>query len=263
MSGIELIPLHGSRDAATLAADEDTFHLTGYGRISAPERDEWQDVERLRVLEAAMTFAQQRHVFITKPIVLTPGDSLESLLSSSRLGRPLAGLYQRTTFGPALPEETWAPTSRSEFLRLALTRFASDDRSDVLRYAFFRQVEIWRLSTRFVELHHFLAFSGLEMLARASGPYESQRNAAVPISEFLAGLGFQVTQAEVQLWTDARNNAFHRGLLSAPARDGSGEIRLGDQLFPLTVVLADAVLKCLGFDDGHINWNRWRDRMPF
>lgn len=259
---IELIPLHDPQRVAALAADESRFQLTGYGRFTSPVHDR-QAVERLYVLEAALTFIEHRHVFVTPPISMSAGDTLEALLGPDRLGAPIAGLTRRTSGGAAILEEKWSAGSRSTFLRLATSRFAFDDPTDVLRRAFFRHVEIWRLSTRFVELHHFLAFSALEMLARASGSYDSQNNAAVPISEFLTAQGFPATQSEIERWTEARNNAFHRGLLSAPARSGQGVVGVSDQLYPMTTVLGDALLKLLRFDDGHINWNRWRDRMAF
>lgn len=261
--GVQLVPLCSSSAARIKAADRTSFQLTGFGRLLAPSADEWDDAARIDLLGAAMTFAQQRQVLVTRPIVVSAGDTTDSLFSESRLGAPLHLHFERHSYGQLIATETWSQGSRSAFLTAFVQRFVFETPGDTLRLAFFRQIEIWRLSTPYVELQHFLAFSGLEMLARASGAYEQQRNAAVPISQFLTSIGLPVSQPEVEVWTEARNNAFHLGLLAAPARNGVGVVRLADQLYPLTVVFADALLKSLGFDDGHINWNRWRDRMHF
>ena len=167
--GLELVPLCDPAEADMRGRHPSLFKLTGFGRIVRSSSDEWQDVARLHVLEAAMSFAEQRQVIITRPIVMSDGDSEADLFSEKRMGAPIQAEPERHSHGAAIASELWAKTSRSAFLRLVLQRFEHETPNDVLRLAFFRQVEIWRLRTPFVELQHFLAFSALEMLARASG----------------------------------------------------------------------------------------------
>lgn len=97
------------------------------------------------------------------------------------------------------------------FLQAFVDRFEIEQPDDPLRKSLFRELEIARLATSFVETHHFLAFSGLEPLGRRSGPNRSDRNAAMPISELLNQHEFVITQSEVEDWCRARNEAFHRG----------------------------------------------------
>jgi len=85
----------------------------------------------------------------------------------------------------------------------------------------------------------------------------------VPITTMLNDLGFPATQIEVERWARARNKLFHNGQLSCPDPEGGPDINLIDQLDGITAVLCDVLLKELAFDDAHINWNRWRDRIAF
>lgn len=257
------MPLFDRSEARRRAGDPDALQLTGYGHILSPSADTWEDAERLDLLAAAMTFVEQRHVVTSELIKLSPGDTVEALFEEGRMGRPFPILNRRESFGPAIGTDDWSAGSRPHFLNAFLKRFEKERPGDPLRLAFFRHIEISRLSTRFVELHHFLAFSALELLARNSGSFANNRNAAVPIADLLNREGFPTTQIEIETWTGARNAAFHYGqLVSISKRDGS-PIRLVDQLYPLSTVVCDLLLKLLPFDDGHINWNRWRDHMGF
>ena len=247
----------------THPSDKDRYQLTGYGQFKVNWPDEWSAWERVRLLATGMTFAQQQEVFTSRIVQMSQGDSVPDLLSEERLGRPIPAINDRHTFGEAIAADSWSAGSREAFLNAFVNRFAVEIAGDALRLSFFRQAEIWRLATPFVELHHFLAFSALELLARSSGMNAANGNAAVPITDLLNRHGFSTTQAEIQKWCCARNAAFHRGLLvSIDPQDGQ-EVRLTEQIVPLTQVLCDVLLKELQFDDGHINWNRWRDRMGF
>jgi hypothetical protein len=210
-----------------------------------------------------MTFIEQQQVVASMLIDMSTGDTVDSFIQTDAFRDPLHSPTPRHTFGDRILSDTWRPDSRRDFLNMFFQRFEVEYPADALRQAFFRQIEISRLATPFVEIHHFLAFSALELVARSRGPYQDQRNAAVPITDLLNDLGFSVKQVEVERWTLARNRAFHEGKLSAPDPQGGPDIRLADQLFPITSVLGDVLLKLLPFDDGHINWNRWRDRMAF
>lgn len=237
------------------------LHLTGFGVIEAETVDEFHEWKQVRLLADAMTFAQQRQVETTLLIVLSPGDSIASLVGPDKLGRPLPVLSDRQPNSPCIKDDVWSSGSMTSFLQLFLDRFEVENPSDPLRMAVYRQLEISRLSTPFVELHHFLAFSALELLARESASSWEHRNSAVPITEYLSGLGFQIAQREVEEWCIARNEAFHRGRLVVPATATRPEIRLTKQVHAISELVCVVILRCMGFDDGHVSWDRWRTRM--
>jgi hypothetical protein len=263
VAGIDFVPLFQHPECGQRAKDPESFQLTGYGRFQAPAEDEWSDAEKVHLLTAGMTFIQQQHVEASMLIRISTGDTVESLIQTEAFRNPLLSPTPRHTSGDLILSDTWRPESRVLLLRTFYQRFEVERPADALRQAFFRHIEISRLATPYVEIHHFLAFSALELLARSRGSYETQRNAAVPISNMLNDLDFPIEQVEVERWTHARNEAFHNGRLSSPDPRGGADIKLADQLYPITSVLGDVLLKLLPFDDGHINWNRWRDRMAF
>jgi hypothetical protein len=80
---------------------------------------------------------------------------------------------------------------------------------------------------------------------------------------FLQAHGFDVSQSTAEDWAAARNAMFHRGELETIAPGSKNTVRITDHLYTLSTLLADAALKQLGFDDGHINWTRWVNRQPF
>jgi len=261
---LTLVPLLTSPQSVKRAREPSSLQLTGYGEITTAPGDEHAAWERVRVLSAAMTFAQQQLVMTSTLIEISPDDTVEDLMQPARLGRPLPLYHARQSFGPAIVADTWSPMSLCSFLNRFVSRFAEEVPDDSLRLAFFRQLEIWRLQVPYVEIHHFLAFSALELLARDTQPqYRDHRNAAVPISKLLQHHGFEAKQSEIEDWCRVRNRAFHSGEFVASGVQGRPDLRLTEQLFPLTQVLCDVLLKRLPFDDGHINWNRWRDRQPF
>lgn len=257
--GVRFLPLFGYPESKKRAEDESSLQLTGYGQFFSRSPDE---AELLYLLTAGMTFAQQQRVATTTIIEISPGDTIADVVGADRLGRALPLLDYRQSFGSAIQDDEWARDSRATFLSTFVKRFSIKQPNDALRLAFFRQLEICRLATPYVELHHFLAFSALELVARSQSSGQSRGPAAIPITKLLNNYGFKIKQEEVQNWCDARNKAFHEGLLRSTNSRGV-EINLSDQLYVITQVLCDVLLKLLPFDDGHINWNRWRDRMPF
>lgn len=263
VADIAFVPLFEHPECGERAKDPDSFQLTGYGRFLAPEEDAWKDAEKVRLLTAGMTFVEQQQVVASILIKMSNGDTVESFIRAEAFRNPLPSPTPRHTFGDLILSDTWRPESRSLFLRTFYQRFEVERPADPLRQAFFRHIEISRLATPFVEIHHFLAFSALELLARSRGSYKTQHNAAVPIANMLNDLTFPIQQVEVERWTHARNEAFHNGRLSSPDPRGGPDIKLADQLVPITSVLGDVLLRLLPFDDGHINWNRWRDSMAF
>ncbi len=262
VGGIDFVPLYKYPECEKRASDPDSFQLTGYGRFRAPTENDQDDADKVRLITAGMTFIKQQQV-IAMLVDISQGDTVDAFVETDAFRHPVASPMPRHALGDLVQPDAWSRNSRAEFLSTFLQRFRVEHPGDALRQAFFRHIEIARLATPYVEIHHFLAFSALELLARSLGPYHNQKNAAVPIADLLNARGFSVQQVEVERWTHARNKAFHEGQLTTPDPNGGVDIRLADQLVPITSVLGDVLLKLLPFDDGHINWNRWRDRMAF
>jgi hypothetical protein len=258
---VTLVPLLSGSESERLAADPDEFHLTGYGRINAagsPGRDYWQLVQ---TIAAGMTFVQQQHVRTTKLVEISAGNSVDDMIRSKGIPPSFDLAMDRQGWGAVVMSDRYLPTSRSDILRLFVDRFKVEVKTDALRKAVFRNIEICRLANSLVELHHFLAFSALEILGR-NHTGDTKGRVARCINQLLRHHGFDSKEADIQGWATARNKLFHEGLLVSTDKSGR-EIRLTDQLFALTQVLTDVILKELGSDDGHINWNRWKDRMAF
>lgn len=262
---LALTPLYGYPECWNRGEARDELLLTGYGRLppDVAEAELRAYSSTVRCLADGMTLCQQQRVLVSRLISISSGDSLDALLESKRLPATLMVLESRHTNGALVCHDALFPDSRSCFLDLFLKHVDRATEGDPLSAALYRQIEIWRLSVPYVELEHFLAFSGLEILGRAFGPDCDNRNAAVPIAGLLQSHGFRVSQALVEDWCAARNAVFHRGQLTATAPGSGNLVRVTAQLYELTTLLADCSLKVLGFDDGHINWERWRDHQPF
>lgn len=264
VSQAELVPRHGFPECRSRAQDRTHLFLTGYGIF--PEGRASADIDQsafVRRLADGMTFCQQQMVTPTRLIRISAGDSIAQMITSGRLPESLPILSDRHTPGEAIGNDTFYPGSRALFLELFLAHTERASADHPLTAAFYRQIEIWKLSQPYVEIEHFLAFPGLEILARAYGADPNNRNVAVPLSGFLQSHGFAVPQALVEDWAAARNALFHCGQLETTAPGSGNLVRITDQLYALGTLLADASLKHLGFDDGHVNWARWQDRMPF
>jgi hypothetical protein len=261
--GVDFFPFFGYPECLERAKDPGAFQLTGYGRFATPSEDERKDASTADVIAAGMTFIQRQHVLAGRLVDISPGDSIDSFVQTEVFRRSIRSANRRHTFGECILGDAFCPDSRRIFLQTFYERFEAERSNDPLRQAFFRYIEIFKLSTPFVEIHHFLTFSALELLARSKGSYEEQRNSAVPITAMLNDLGFPAPQIEVERWARARNKLFHNGQLSCPDPQGGPDINLIDQLDGITAVLCDVLLKELPFDDAHINWNRWRDRIAF
>lgn len=261
VADIELVPIYNYPESRKKAEARTELALTGYGVIQTHIQRDGADL--VQCLADGMTFCQQQLVLPTILIEISAGDSIEALIASGRLPAVLPIFSDRHTSGPAVASDAVFPASRIDFLRQFMDLLAETGDDHPLRAAIYHQIQIWKLSQPFVELEHFLAFSGLEILARSYGPDPNSTNVAIPMSGMLRDLGFAVPQTLAQEWATARNGLFHRGKLDSPMKDSRKIVRILDQLFALSTLLADASLRKMGFDDGHINWRRWEDRQPF
>ena len=95
---------------------------------------------------------------------------------------------------------------------------------------------------------------------------------SVPICTALTQLGFDVSQDRpndlvraVSTYAQLRNALFHNSELETEVNINGNlvELKVIDYIFHISQLVALSVLKVVGFDDGHINWNSWVDRQPF
>lgn len=163
---VELIPLHTYPECQDRGQDKKQFLLTGYGRL--PPNTEERQIETIHRLADGMTFCQQQYVLLTQPIKVSAGDTIDAMIKSELATRLLV-LQSRHTSGAIIGCDTFFPQSRIDLLERYLDHLARNSGSNPLTAALYRQIEIWRLSKPHVELEYFLAFSGLELLAKAYG----------------------------------------------------------------------------------------------
>src|SRR5205823_1370167 len=123
----------------------------------------------VHLITAGMTFLEQQEVVASVLVEISPGDTIASFTSTELFRRPMLASTPRHTFGDRILSDKWWPDSRPLFLETFLQRFRREKKDDALRQAFFRCIEISRLATPFVDIHHFLAFSALELLSRSLG----------------------------------------------------------------------------------------------
>ncbi len=255
----------GYTEARDLATDTDRFNLTGVVELNAADADLLFD------LTAALTFCQQQWVILANGIEREPGQALAQLIGGypSRLDVP----FSRPTQGAQVMSDSFEPASRRMFLEQCLARLSDHqfDHDTQFRSAFFRCVESWRLLQPFVDLTYYLDFGALEILARTA-QQDFRAQVAPPITAFLQGLGFGVSQDNpgdrvraVQTYVHLRNALFHNGRFEKTFNENGNDvtIQLNDYEGYLRRLVPDVLLKVMGFDDSHINWERWLDRQPF
>lgn len=264
--GFSLIPLRDSRKRS----GSTELLLTGYGSVRvANEAELPKFAEELLLLAHAMTFCQQQQVVVSRFVHLGDGED-----PCGKLPDSLPMLQPRRLQEEIIISDAFAKESRIRFFEMFIAQMKKDGDGSLAR-AFMRQIEISRLATPYWELEHFLAFTGLEILAKTHGPKQDPRNVTIPITSMLQKLGFRaftkngegrgsikpIPQTIVQDFAIARNAAFHQGEMVTIRKGRS--INACHQLYNLRMLLADSALRLLNFDDGWINWDRWGDRIAF
>ena len=249
------------------ATDRECFNLTAAGVVTGdPHASDLFD------LAAALTFCQQQWVFLSDPAPLPSGAipaSCFGLLPSRASVAP-----HRASQGCLIGEDSFYPTARQTFLELCLSRLRDSafDVASGFRGAFFRHVESWRQYQAFVDVTYDLDFSALEILARTQAGDFTTRNLAQIAAPFLQAHGFNLVQDSpsrrelgVQTYARLRNSLVHAGSFEATFVENHNTVtlKLTDYEQYLRRLVPDLLLRVLGYNDPHINSNRWLDRMPF
>ena len=253
-------------EAQGMAADGTKFHLTAVGMVN-----DQPDDEALFNLTAALTFCQQRWVAASQVVSLP--DAVEASEVMGQFPALMSIAPGRGSHGEAIGSDTFYPEARSKFLNLCMGKLADTTFNDAtgFRPAFFRHVESWRLYNPFVDLTYYLDFSALEILARTP-----QNNRRGSIAYLAAGLlkkhGFDVKVNDttdrrrgIQTYAHLRNALFHNGEWVASFEENKVPVtlKLSDYEDKLRRLVPDLLLRVLGYEDDHINWDRWLDCMPW
>ena len=256
-----LEPLHD--EAKALARNLNAHKLTG--TVSAPKLTP----ETRFHLEAVLSFIEHLEVLVSDPA--GEDDAPEN---PERYFEPEIVLRPRHSGGGALfGSDAFNPwrESRQQFIELALNRLADLEFCNRTRFnsLLFKSVETFRQRRPFLEISYFLLISGLEAFARAVQSDYVTKSASVPITRTLKDYGFKVYQdspsdlpRSISTYLHIRNSLFHQGDFSATIQMNKSQVTLNcsEYLFNLSMLVSLTIMKAVGFDDGHTNWDSWIDR---
>lgn len=252
-----------------LAADQDYYHLTGFLEIDENQIPIPNQRGLIFYLQGILSFIEQKNVIITHP--LRPHETYQKLNQDYPL--KITFLRRLNGGGSLILGDTYSAESRKNCIEKALYKLKeSDQNQGIFRSAFFKSIEPFRGSESFRDVNYYLLFSALESLSRYHlDDYES-KNTSTPITKFLQSYGFNVFQdnlknltQSVSTYTHLRNALFHNGEFECePNINGTyTKLRMSDYYPNFRLLIPLVMLKYIGFDDGHINWNSWLDLTPF
>ncbi len=265
LKGITLTPKYSSdHQIAQRHRDTKTHHLTALAQM-----DDY-DPKILFDLEGILTFIEGLDVLICSPLDLKSFDGGVFSQFSNTIN-----IRNRGSDGECIMMDSFSRNGRSDFIKKTLDKLNDQTfcNRTKFRSAFFKCVETFRQRTPFLDVSYFFLFSALESFARGLLNDYSNKNAAIPISKLLRQYGFNINQENMSdlkrsalTYTSLRNTLFHHGDLEVDIKGSNGvsaHIRLTDYHQNLAALMPLVMMKAVGFDDGHINWDRWIDRMPF
>jgi hypothetical protein len=283
VAGLRFEPIY-DRHAIAFERGRDTraFHLTGVLLVPIDSLFALQAwTETFFDLEAALTFCEQQRVALSHCVQLKSGEDARTILLADEpndvkdalpMELIVSDLFSqrrpRPTSGACLQFDAFAQDMRTRFLALAMKKLSDADFQHVtgFRSAFFRNTEMVKMGEAPIDVTHSLLFTGIELLARKALNPKKGASLSYILRSFLEAQGFSITEDEARQIAQCRNALFHKGELVATYHTAVGNVRQSvkvTELPNLDALFTDVLLKVLGFDDPQINWNRWRDRMPF
>ncbi|MFC0349171.1 hypothetical protein [Undibacterium danionis] len=247
--------------ANTLARDPEAYNLT-----AIVVGDTFPENERFK-LEGVLCFIEHLDVIVFPAIQLI--DDAEP--DASKLPRILRRQRRHSGVGAVIARDLLFHQSRTDFLTLAMSKLSDDEfcKSTKFNILFFKCIETFRQRSPFLEISYFLLFSGLESFARASLNDTKTRDAAKPIYSQLSSYGLNVVLEDlsdlprsIRTYARLRNSLFHNSEFRHTIHIGNSEIQLDatTYFFHLSMLVNLTILKAVGFDDGHTNWEAWLDR---
>lgn len=220
-------------------------------------------------LSAVLSFIEQKNVIIAHSLKedetpSTFGDDFPTSLDIKRKRGP----------GQIIMEDCFSKHGRSEFIQLAIDKLSDNITTDQnpFRTAFFKSMVSFRDNINYVDVNYYLSFSALESLCRYIQDDYNARKAPQIITTTLQNYGFNVSktdnalpQRNIMHYCALRNSLFHKGDYIAYTKkdDPDSIIYLKNYSSSLRLLLSLFIMKYIGFDDNHINWDSWIDRQPF
>lgn len=266
--GFRLTPLTDNyTEVRKKASDLDNYHLTGFLEV---DEKRFSDIRTLIFdLQGVLSFIDQKNVIVTN--LLRQNETYEKLDEDYPI--KLTALKRINGSGSMILGDAFSPNSRRDFIAMALTKLKeSDDENGAFRSAFFKSIEVFRGSDSFIDVNYYLLFSALESLSRFHLDDYKSTNCSTPIAKFLEPFGFDISQdntrelvKSVSTYTHIRNALFHNGKFECEVKVNKTmeKIAISEYYSQFNMLIPLIMLKYIGFDDGHINWNCWLDRMPF
>lgn len=259
--GFKITPVANTyQDAKKLARDLSSYNLTAI--ISSDDLSN----ESLFKLEAILSFIEHLSVLISKPVS-------ENFYQSNAEPFPASlVLSSRTSGGGAvIASDSFRPKSRETFIKLAFEHLSNEAfcNSTKFKHLFYKTAETVRQHRTFVDITYFLLYSGLETYCRAIQNDFTSSNSSGPIHKTLKGLSFNVYQdnpsdlpRSISSYTHLRNKLFHNSEYEKTVKINNDIVTLhiSDYLFRTSMLASLTVMKAIGFDDGHTNWDCWIDR---
>lgn len=262
-SSYRIEPLYTNASiAAKLTKDRTAYNLTAV-LIS----DRFTD-QGIFEVSSALTFIEHSQVLITSPRIRSNPDWSSEFSSSLDLpGRKSGG-------GATVGDDLFHPGSREKFLQCLFSKLKDKIflESTGFDFMYYKCVESCRLSQNIVDIMYFLLFSGLETYARTDLGMKTERNTSIPISKLLRKHGFDFKEEyasdltrSVSTYTHLRNGLFHQSAQEVTVNKNGIEVSLSiyDYWGTLSSLVPLVIMKAIDFDDGHINWDRWRTRIAF
>ena len=264
----KIIPLTNNyTEAKKLASEQHVYNLTGFLEID--EKKSTNLYELIFNLEAVLSFIDQKDVILTNKY----GESEGYNNLNNEFPKTLNIHYRNSGGGKVVMSDAHSTNSRENFIEMAMNKLSdlNDTNNKVFRSAFFKTIEVFRSPRNFIDVSYYLLFSALESLSRAVfSDYKS--TSSKPIANLLSKYNFDISQdnvnnlyKSVSTYSHLRNSLFHNSELETEVNiNGSiKDLKLSTFYPHFRRLLPLVMMKYIGFDDGHINWNSWLDRMIF
>lgn len=258
-AGLTFIPNESNYlSAKKLARDLSSHNFTGtvYGDVI--------DSQTIHDLEGVLSFIEHLDVIVL--------GSVETAYEHNLFASKITAHKRNSGGGAVIRSETLdsCVSSRQQFIELSLIHLRDEEFCNRTRFRslLFKCVETFRQRQPFLEVSYFLLISGLESFCRASQGDYTSKNAAIPIAKQLRTYGFNVFQDKpselsrsISTYLHIRNTLFHQGDFTAVVKinDTTLELNCSEYLFSLSMLCSLTVMKAIGFDDGHTNWDCWID----
>lgn len=267
LDGFKLMPLSENyAEVKRKASDLDSYHLTGFLEI---DESKFPDERSLIFdLQGILSFIDQKNVIVSNS--LREHETYQNLDEDYPL--KLTALKRINGGGNVILGDAFNSDSRRIFIEMALAKLQqSDEENGAFRGALFKSIEVFKGSNSFIDVNYYLLFSALESLSRFHLD-DYTNNVSTPIAKFLESYGFDLSQDNTQelvksisTYTHIRNALFHNGKLGCEININGKMVKIGISKYysQFKMLISLVMLKYVDFDDGHINWNCWLDRMPF